>query len=103
MTQSSFVGGQEMIQVQFATRDHMDVVERYYAAHVPKDAKRLAVPLGFVNTVVFQWYDKNMLKQATIAEAPSKNSNGVTIIQLQSTAFRFGKPAESAPPSASPS
>ncbi len=102
--ESSLFGTRDAIAVQFLSKDHLPAIERYYASHLPKVAKRVAIPLGIVTTVEFQWFDKGGMKQAVIAE-PARHSGAdqFSVIILQSISYTLGKPTPSATPSGAPS
>src|ERR1700736_903275 len=62
-TNSSKLGDANQLQVMFATHDDISRVQDFYAKRVPKDARKIVVPLGFTTTTAYQWYVKNVQKQ----------------------------------------
>jgi hypothetical protein len=101
--QSFRFGGTTVLGLMCQTDDQLAQVERFYMARVPKDAKRISIPLGFARTVTFQWYGKTSQKQATITEVKGvSGAAAVTVISLQSIEFSLGKPPPDAFPTSSP-
>jgi hypothetical protein len=81
----------------FRTNDDPSRVEAFYSKHIPKDARKIVIPLGFTTTTAYQWYGKDSQKQVLF-----ENIKGVTIIQLQSVKLHLTGPGQSAAPSTQP-
>lgn len=95
--QSSRLGEAEMLSASFTTNDDVSRVQAFYVARVPKDAKKIVVPLGFTTTVTYQWFERNKQKQVLLERVRDQ-----TIIVLQSMELSLPKPAQSTTPSAGP-
>ena len=94
---SSKLGDANQLQVMFVTHDDISRVQDFYAKHVPKDARKIVVPLGFTTTTAYQWYVKNVQKQVMFEKVKD-----TTIIQLQAMTINLPASSQSATPSAQP-
>jgi len=94
---SSKLGGADQFQAMFTTRDDLSRVQDFYAKHVPKNARKMVIPLGFTTAVAFQWYVKNTQKQVLFEKIKD-----TTLIELQSMTLSFPTSSQSATPSAQP-
>jgi len=97
LTDSSKLGGADQFQAMFTTRDDMSRVQDFYAKHVPKNARKMVIPLGFTTAVAFQWYVKNTQKQVLFEKIKD-----TTLIELQSMTLSFPTSSQSTTPSAQP-
>jgi len=94
---SSKLGDADQFQAMFTTHDDLSRVQDFYAKHVPKNARKIVVPLGFTTTVAYQWYVKNTQKQVLFEKIKE-----MTIIELQSMTLSLPTSSQSATPSAQP-
>jgi len=97
LTDSSKFGGADQFQAMFTTRDDMSRVQDFYGKHVPQNARKMFIPLGFTTAVAFQWYVKNTQKQVVF-----EKFKDTTLIELQSMTISFPTSSQSATPSAQP-
>src|ERR1700736_4097478 len=97
VTASMKLGGADQLRVTLVTRDDLIRVQDFYAKHVPKNATKTAVSLGFMTGTVYQWDTRDTQKEIMIARIKE-----MTVIQLQSMALRIPTSTESATPSAQP-
>jgi hypothetical protein len=95
--QSSRLGGSDTLSAMFSTTDDPSRVEAFYAKRIPKDARKLVIPLGFTTTTAYQWYSKDGQKQVLFEKI-----KGLTIISLQSMKLRLPGPGQSPTPGATP-
>ena len=86
--QLSRLGSANSLSVMFKTTDDPRKVDAFYAKRVPKDARKMVIPMGVMTTTAYQWYVKNAQKQVLFEQI-----KGTTIIQLESTQLTFGQPS----------
>ncbi len=86
--QLSRLGTADSLSVMFKTTDAPSKVDAFYAKRVPKDARKMVIPMGIMTTTAYQWYVKNAQKQVLFEQI-----KGTTIIQLQSTQLTLGQPS----------
>jgi hypothetical protein len=97
LANSSKLGAANQLQVMFTTHDDISRVQDFYAKRVPKDARKIVVPLGFTTTTAYQWYEKNVQKQVMFEKVKE-----MTIIELQAMTLNFPASSQSATPNAQP-
>ena len=91
------LGDADELKVTLLTRDDVDRVQDFYAKHVPKNARKTTVPLGFTTATAFQWDVKNSQKEIIIERIKE-----MTIIELQSTTLSLPTSSQGATPIAQP-
>jgi hypothetical protein len=79
--------GVHQLSVSFHTRDNLDRVQRFYAERLPKNARKIVLPLGIARAIAYQWYDKTSQKQVMLMSFKDE-----TIIQLRSMQFGSATP-----------
>lgn len=91
------LGRQEAVTVELITHDSFAQVFRYYQPRVPATARRMTIPLGIVSSTLFQWYDKNTLKQVAIVNVKTNEPSKVTVIELEAITYLVGVAPSQAP------
>jgi hypothetical protein len=97
MTMSSRLGATISMIVQYESTDDFEKIRQFYEERLPSTKRVIAIPIGQVHNITWQFADKTGQKQVSLVSI-----RGITLIQLQSTTLSFAQPSSSPSAAASP-